>query len=61
MLQKVGGTILRTAPEQIKARATLLRAVLMGVCLLTMLGIYGGTFALIEAFKTAAQLKAISQ
>jgi len=61
MLQKVGGTILRTAPEQIKARATLLRVVLMGVCLLTMLGIYGGTFALIEAFKTAAQLKAISQ
>lgn len=60
MLQKVGGIILKTAPDEIKARATLLRVVLMAVCLLTMLGVYGGTFALIEAFKAAAQLKAIS-
>lgn len=60
MLQKVGGIILNTAPEQIKARATKLRVVLMAFCLVTMLGIYGGTFALIEAFKAAVQLKLIS-
>jgi type II secretory pathway component PulF len=60
MLQKVGGIILETAPEQIKARATRLRVALMAVCLLTMLAIYGGTFALIEDFKAAAQLKLIS-
>lgn len=60
MLQKVGGIILKTAPEEIKARATLLRVALMAVCLLTMLGIYGGTFALIEAFKAAAQMKAMT-
>lgn len=60
MLQKVSGIILKTAPEEIKARASLLRVVLMGLCLLTMLGIYGGTFMLIEAFKAAAQLKALT-
>jgi len=60
MLQKVGGIILKTAPAEIKARANLLRVALMAVCLLTMLGVYGGTFSLIEAFKAAAQLKAIS-
>lgn len=60
MLQKVSGIILKTAPEEIKARATLLRVLLMAVCLLTMLGIYGGTFTLIESFKAAAQMKAIS-
>jgi len=60
MLQKVGGIILKTAPEEIKARATVLRVALMAVCLLTMLGIYGGTFALIEAFKAAAQMKAMA-
>lgn len=60
MLQKVSGIILTTAPEEIKARATVLRVVLMAVCLLTMLGIYGGTFALIEAFKAAAQMKALT-
>lgn len=60
MLQKVSGIILKTAPEEIKARATLLRVVLMAICLLTMLGIYGGTFALIEAFKAAAQMKALT-
>lgn len=60
MLQKVSGIILKTAPEEIKARATMLRVVLMAICLLTMLGIYGGTFALIEAFKAAAQMKALT-
>ena len=60
MLQKVGGIILKTAPDEIKARATLLRVVLMAICLLTMLGVYGGTFALIEAFKAAAQMKALT-
>lgn len=61
MLQKVGQIILKTAPEQIKARATNLRIVLMAICLITMLGIYGGTYGLIESFKAAAQLKLISQ
>jgi type II secretory pathway component PulF len=60
MLQKVSGIILTTAPKEIKSRATVLRVALMAVCLLTMLGIYGGTFALIEAFKAAAQMKALS-
>lgn len=57
MLHKVGGIILKTAPEQIKARATTLRVVLMAVCLTTMLGIYGSTFVLIDSFKAAVQLK----
>ena len=60
MLQKISGIILTTAPAEIKARATLLRVVLMAACLITMLGIYGGTFALIEAFKAAAQMKALT-
>lgn len=59
MLQKVGGIILKTAPEDIKKRALKLRVYLMGVCILLMLGIYGGTYFLIEAFKTAAQLKSL--
>lgn len=60
MLQKVSGIILKTAPEEIKSKANLLRVGLMAICLLTMLGIYGGTFALIEAFKAAAQMKALT-
>ena len=60
MLQKVGGIILKTAPADIKAKATTLRVVLMAVLLVTMLGIYGGTFILIEAFKTAAQMKSMT-
>lgn len=59
MLQQVGGIILKTAPEEIKARAGTVRVVLMGVCLATMLGIYGGTIALVEMFKTAVTMKAM--
>jgi hypothetical protein len=61
MLQEVSGIILQTAPEEIKARATKLRFGLMAVCLLTMLGIYLGTFALTEEFRAAAQMKALIQ
>jgi type II secretory pathway component PulF len=60
MLQEVSGIILQTAPEEIKARATKLRFGLMAVCLLTMLGIYLGTFALTEEFRAAAQMKALT-
>jgi type II secretory pathway component PulF len=59
MLQKVGDIILKTAPVNIRSRANKLRIVLMAVCLVTMIGIYGGTASLIESFKAAAQLKAI--
>lgn len=59
MLGKVGDIILKTAPEEIKARANTIRFVLMAASLSLMIGIYGGTFALIEAFKTAAALKSL--
>lgn len=59
MLQKVGAIILKTAPEEIKKRASRLRIILMAVCLLIMLGVYGGTYVLIEEFKAAAQMKSL--
>lgn len=59
MLGKVGDIILKTAPEEIKARANTIRFILMAVCLCLMISIYGGTFALIEAFKAAAALKTL--
>lgn len=59
MLKKVGEIILKTAPQEIKARASTIRIVLMGVCLVTMLGIYGGTMSLVELFKSAVTMKAM--
>jgi hypothetical protein len=59
MLEQVGGIILKTAPEEIKARAGTVRVVLMGVCLVTMIALYGGTIALVEMFKAAVTMKAM--
>lgn len=59
MLQQVGAIILKTAPEEIKAKASTVRVLLMTVCLATMLGMYGGTIALVESFKTAVNMKAL--
>jgi type II secretory pathway component PulF len=60
MLQKIGGIILTTAPDEIQKRAKSLRVILMATCLMAMIGIYLGTFTLIEEFKAAAQMKALS-
>ena len=59
MLQQIGAIILKTAPEEIKARAGTVRIVLMGTCLATMLGVYAGTIALVELFKAAVTMKAM--
>lgn len=59
MLQKVGAIILKTAPDDIKRRSARLRMWLMSACLISMLGIYGGTYVLIENFKAAVQIKSI--
>lgn len=59
MLQQIGAIILKTAPEEIKARAGTVRILLMGLCLATMLGGYAGTIALVEMFKTAVTMKAM--
>jgi type II secretory pathway component PulF len=59
MLKKVGDIILKSAPEEIKAKATIVRFVLMAICLTTMIGIYGGTYGLIDSFKAASQMKAM--
>jgi type II secretory pathway component PulF len=59
MLKKVGDIILKSAPEEIKAKATVVRFALMAICLTTMIGIYGGTYSLIDAFKAASQMKAM--
>lgn len=59
MLQQIGAIILKTAPEEIKTRASTVRVVLMGLCLATMLGVYAGTIALVELFKTAVTMKAM--
>jgi len=59
MLQQIGTIILKTAPEEIKAKASTVRIVLMAACLITMLGMYGGTIALVEMFKTAVNMKAM--
>jgi type II secretory pathway component PulF len=58
MLQKIGDVILKTAPQEIKAQATVLRIVLMGLCLITMLSIYGGTIVMVNTFKAAVTMKA---
>lgn len=60
MLQQIGGIILTNAPEEIKARAAIVRVILMAVALTMMLGIYGGQYSLTDAFKAAVQLKALS-
>ncbi len=57
MLNKVGDIILKTAPEDIKAKANTTRFLLMLICVALMMGIYGGTYGLIDSFKAAAQLK----
>lgn len=59
MLQQIGTIILKTAPEEIKEKASTIRIVLMAVCLITMLGMYAGTIALVEMFKTAVNMKAM--
>ncbi|MFC5550204.1 hypothetical protein [Massilia aerilata] len=59
MLKKIGEIILKTAPQEIKANASTIRIVLMGLCLATMLGVYAGTIGLVEAFKTAVTMKAM--
>lgn len=59
MLKKVGEIILKTAPQEIKAKAGTVRIVLMALCLVTMLGIYGGTISLVELFKAAVTMKAM--
>jgi type II secretory pathway component PulF len=59
MLQQVGKIILKTAPEEIKNRASRLRFLLMSVCLVTMLGVYGATYVLISDFKSAAMMKSL--
>jgi type II secretory pathway component PulF len=59
MLQKTGEIILRVAPADIQRRANVLKVVLVAVCMVSMLSIYGGTFALINAFKTAAMMKSL--
>ncbi|CAN7643052.1 hypothetical protein [Massilia sp. LjRoot122] len=59
MLQQVGAIILKTAPEEIKAKASTVRIVLMAACLAAMLGMYAGTIALVEMFKTAVSMKAL--
>lgn len=58
MLREIGDIILTTAPEDIKSKAKKMTFLLTFVCLVTMLGIHGGTFSLIESFKAAAMLKA---
>ncbi|UTY55859.1 type II secretion system F family protein [Massilia sp. erpn] len=59
MLKKIGEIILKTSPQEIKAKAGTVRIVLMGLCLVTMLGVYAGTIALVELFKTAVTMKAM--
>lgn len=60
MLQRIGVQILKTAPEEIKIRANILRAGLMAISILIMLAIYMSTFSVIESFKAAVQLKALA-
>lgn len=59
MLQKTSDALLKSTPDEIKSRANKVKIILMAVCMVSMLGVYGGTFVLIEAFKTAAQMKAL--
>ncbi|MDO8728630.1 MAG: hypothetical protein Q7K26_01915 [bacterium] len=59
MLSSVGDIILETAPIETKKKAETLRYVLMIICLSMMLGVYGGTFGLIDAFKAQVQLKSM--
>lgn len=59
MLKKIGEIILKTAPQEIKAKASTVRIILMGLCLATMLGVYAGTIALVELFKAAVTMKAM--
>lgn len=60
MLQRIGVLILKTAPEDIKARANILRAVLMAASIIIMLVIYMSTFSIVESFKAAVQMKALA-
>lgn len=59
MLNTVGDVILDTAPAETKKRAATIRYVLLAVSVSIMLGVYGGTFGLIDAFKVQIQLKAM--
>jgi type II secretory pathway component PulF len=59
MLKKVGEIILKTAPQEIKAKAGTVRVVLMALCLVTMLGTYASTISLVEVFKAAVTMKAM--
>lgn len=59
MLNTVGDVILDTAPVESKKRAATVRYVLLAVSISVMLGVYGGTFGLIDAFKMQIQLKAM--
>lgn len=60
MLGEIGKLILKNSPDEIKARATVVRVVLMAVSLTMMITIYFGQYALTDAFKAAVQLKALS-
>lgn len=59
MLKKVGEIILKTAPQEIKAKAATVRITLMALCMVTMLGVYVGTISLVELFKAAVSMKAM--
>lgn len=59
MLQKTSDILLEKTPGEIEARANRYKFILMAICMVSMLGLYTGTFQLIELFKTAAQLKSL--
>jgi type II secretory pathway component PulF len=61
MLQQIGEIILKNAPDEIRARATTVRVILMATCMTLMLTMYGGQYALTDAFKSAVQMKALSR
>lgn len=59
MLNSVGDVILDTAPAETKKRAQTIRYLLLFLSVGIMLGIYGGTFGLIDSFKEQVQLKSM--
>lgn len=59
MLNQVGAVILDTAPVETKKRALTIRYLLLFLSVSVMLGVYGGTFGLIDTFKAQVQLKSM--
>lgn len=57
MLAQAGDLIMSTAPAEIQKRAVSLRYTMMIITLLTMIGIYAGTYAMVYEFKSTIELQ----